>query len=736
MARPHPTTARRAVLSTLAAGLLAGGAAGEGRAQPVAFDGSELRLSTGLVSDTQTPGLAPGPDGGFFAVWFGALPEGDSGAHYRGFDAGGAPLAEARRVPSRTRFFGPDGGRPVTAGDPSAGFAILQWTSRGNDTILESVLYRPSGDLRSGPLELGEPVADRQPAAAALGGPAPHLVVVRGQDDADQAFSPSRLLVRRFTASGAAAGGELQVSGEVAELHDAAVAVAAGGGFAVAWTENEEDGPRRLLVRLFDVTDAPVGAAVPVSPFPGTFSGAALSPGPGDGLTAWFLARPPGEEDLTLWRREIGPDGLPRGGATAVVSGLGRFVTDRPAAAADPEGNALVVWSAQGALDTRTEVFARAYGPEGVPAGPPFRVNTGVAGAQEAPAVVATGPNRFVVAWRSEEDFDAPTEIHGQLLRVDPGRPVAAERPPVALSPDRVACDEARLRGLLERLSVAARGSDPPAPPGVVLSFTRSGDFAGVAYTDLGGGGGAESQLTFSTNPEETPLLRNPERLPLASVSLSRNPPSSNLVPAGTPGELRLVLDPTLPGGPVQNQQGLLVIDNVDGAAGTPASARPGRGLGPVITPCHDLFAADDVQVFRVLQKVLRAGAPGAATVEIAAYRGEEPGIFRIDVYPLGPRGESLGRLAAELVVEWTPDGQLWTGEIRLLPRCGDGLVRGCTSVARPAVLELVEPTFGAPEGPAPARVRLEASSGVDPPVTRRFAWRELLAGSTWLGTP
>lgn len=727
-------TARRIALCSLAAALVGGWPAGDARAQPVAFDGPELTLSSGLVSDSRSPGLAPGPDGGFFAAWHGALPDGPPGAHYRGFDAAGAPRGEARRARSTSPVFGRHRGQPVIAGDPAAGFAILQWTSAGNDSVLEMGLYRPSGDLRSGPFLLGEPVSENQPAAAALGGPAPHLLVVRGQDDADLASSPSRLFARRFTPSGAEVSGEIPVSGEVDRLLEAAVAIAPGGGFVVVWTEEDEVGPPRLLARGFGPGDQPLGPPEPVSPFPGVHRAVDVTAGPGDGFTVWYLATPPGG-DPTLWRREIAPDGRPRSPATEVAGGFQSLGAGGVDAAADGAGNALVAWSAQGELDTLTEVFARGYGPDGLPAGPPFRVNTGVAGSQEAPAVTAAATTRFVVAWRSEEDFDAPAEIRGQLLRVDGRRPGGDERAPVPLTPDRVACDEARLRGLLERFAVEERFDlDPPRQVRTVLSFTGSGDFAGVTYAVAGIG--RHRELAFSTNPEETPLLRNPARPPLASVSLARNPPSSDLVATGSPGELRVVLDPTLPTGTVQPEQALLTIDNVGGIPGTPASARPGRGLGPLVAPCHDLFAEDDVQVFRVLQRILHAEGPtGARAFETAVYRGEEPGLFRIDVYPLGERGESLGRLAAELTVEWTPDGRLWTGELRLRPRCGDGVVRGCTSVARPTALALVEPTFEPPDSP-PASVRLEASGGVDPPLERRFAWRDLLGDTTWLGTP
>ncbi|HEX6199412.1 MAG TPA: hypothetical protein VF150_04040, partial [Thermoanaerobaculia bacterium] len=89
MTSPYLFSHRGAALCLLGTVLLSGWPGGAAHAQPVAFDGPELLLSTGHISDTPAAGLAPGPDGGFFAVWHGSLPEGKFGAHYRAFDASG-----------------------------------------------------------------------------------------------------------------------------------------------------------------------------------------------------------------------------------------------------------------------------------------------------------------------------------------------------------------------------------------------------------------------------------------------------------------------------------------------------------------------------------------------------------------------------------------------------------------------------------------------------------------------
>ena len=118
---------------------------------------------------------------------------------------------------------------------------------------------------------------------------------------------------------------------------------------------------------------------------------------------------------------------------------------------------------------------------------------------------------------------------------------------PQSLTADEVLCDGFRLAGFLDRTTVQAPNGDKPL--GLNLTFTRSGDVAGIAYTG-NGPGTAEHHLWFSTNPEETTLLRNPARPQLSAVSLTRNQTNSDLVSAGTPDCVQRGARPDAPGEP------------------------------------------------------------------------------------------------------------------------------------------------------------------------------------------
>ena len=261
-------------------------------------------------------------------------------------------------------------------------------------------------------------------------------------------------------------------------------------------------------------------------------------------------------------------------------------------------------------------------------------------------------------------------------VSVTPSEPPPPPPPPGTLTAAQVACDAGRLAGLLDRLSASAPVS--AAGTGVNLGFTATGDFAGVAYT-LSAAGTAEHHLAFSTNPEETTLLRNPERPQLVSVSLTRNHLASDVVAADDAGRLRLTLNPTLSSAP--DPGGLLVIENVERAADLASAARPGRGLGPLVEACHADFDAQDVHLFRVLAKIARARVEGAKSYEIAVYRAPEPDTYRLDVYPLRGNGSGMGRFAVELRVGYDAAGALASGNLRTLPSCSGGQSAGCSTV-------------------------------------------------------
>jgi plastocyanin len=278
-------------------------------------------------------------------------------------------------------------------------------------------------------------------------------------------------------------------------------------------------------------------------------------------------------------------------------------------------------------------------------------------------------------------------------------------------------CDGQRLAGLLDRLEVQAPNTSKI--PGINLALTETGDFAGLAYTG-NGPGTPERHLAFSTNPEETTLLRNPTRPQLGSLSATRNDLNSDVVAPSHPELVRVSLNPTLASDPASSA--LLVIDN----ATLSSSARPGRGLAGVLARCEDGLTAADVFLFRVLTKIVRAEASGARSFEIALYRGPSAGTFRIDARPIGANGAPLGRISAELEADVALGVALGTGTLRVLPACTGGVTVDCTTLGAGAIM-LVKAVASGLFYPTPPPVRATAGGPAVP-----FLWSEMLQDTSW----
>ncbi len=287
------------------------------------------------------------------------------------------------------------------------------------------------------------------------------------------------------------------------------------------------------------------------------------------------------------------------------------------------------------------------------------------------------------------------------LALVAPG--AHAQPPGQELTPEQVLCNELQLERLLGRL--AASGP----MPSILVSYSDDGAlYDGLLVANqhaLGETLVPEHHLAFHLNPTIRDLLVNPRRPPLGQVALTREQSASTLVDPGDPGFLELSANPTLMADPPA--EGLLRINNLRSPEGAlAASTLPGRGLAldGLLTPCHDRFTIFDRRMFALLQRLVRAQAvlalPPSAFIEssldVAIFRGEAPGVYRLNAY--GSPGPPA--LAVELEVEADVAGRLLRGTLRMLPPCTAEGERGCSALSPPAAgdqvytLRLIRPLF------------------------------------------
>src|SRR5262245_10921529 len=94
-----------------------------------------------------------------------------------------------------------------------------------------------------------------------------------------------------------------------------------------------------------------------------------------------------------------------------------------PSLASDASGNFVVFWSGSGQDGSGYGIFGQRYDNLGGAQGNEFQINSFTNGAQQVPSAVATGTNRFVVAWQSDGQDGSGLGVFGQRYDFSGGGP-------------------------------------------------------------------------------------------------------------------------------------------------------------------------------------------------------------------------------------------------------------------------------------------------------------------------
>jgi hypothetical protein len=297
------------------------------------------------------------------------------------------------------------------------------------------------------------------------------------------------------------------------------------------------------------------------------------------------------------------------------------------------------------------------------------------------------------------------------LAGVSAPAPLSAQELTRTLTAAQVACNAGQLEKLLNRSYLT------PIRGGLLHSlYVTYNEYSfyeglGIARESDRFPTATETYLAFHMNPDVRPHLLNPERPPIGQVSLTREDSGSQLTTPLTYEAMVLQVNPLLnPGPPPWTDPGRLQINNLEQNPAYTyrvADVKPGRGLEQdgLLDPCHLRFTGFDRWVFSLLQRMLVITANtwlGGNTfvdypIKAAIFRGEDPHVFRIDIYPTNALVTG-NRLAVRLRIDWTPDGKLTTGFIEGLPFCTGPGQQGCTTSIQPEEVRvfLGKPVFNA----------------------------------------
>lgn len=275
--------------------------------------------------------------------------------------------------------------------------------------------------------------------------------------------------------------------------HNPTVAGNAAGDFLGTWLEVRDVASEGVFSRTFNATLTPFGNDFEVAPGapgdPPQFDGAAAADSQGNFVVVWASQA---DDQSVILAQRFDPQGNPLGAASAVALNPASSPSTpseiKPAVAAAPRGGFVVAWVSLvtgGEVPGPPRVMTRSFDATGAASGPAVQVSTGAALA-DRPSICVSATGRIHVAWTFTDEllpFQA-TPVGVVVRRLSPaGVPLGGEQV-VSPAADRET-SAAVACGHGNTYVVAWQTAQAPAASGsdiVVRRFTRLGRPVGAPF--------------------------------------------------------------------------------------------------------------------------------------------------------------------------------------------------------------------------------------------------------------
>lgn len=241
-----------------------------------------------------------------------------------------------------------------------------------------------------------------------------NFVVVWKEPNFTASRVSGRILARRFDAELKPVGQTFRINSVIGSTFDPAVAMDAGGGFAVTW-QQIIDNKRRLLVRLFDPSGTPLGAEIEVSEATSARGGAVSRADNGDTCVTWEEQAPGRHSSVFI--RTFDPLGAPLSDPVELgMGGPDTAIDDHrfPAVAAGADGRFFVAWSH--GIDTESVLLGQLVNRDATLSGERSTVLEDDA----SPSVSRGTDGGFLVSWIHE--ISGPEPLYGVSARLYDGQ--------------------------------------------------------------------------------------------------------------------------------------------------------------------------------------------------------------------------------------------------------------------------------------------------------------------------
>ncbi|MBI3409441.1 MAG: hypothetical protein HY040_13955 [Planctomycetes bacterium] len=374
--------------------------------------GPEFRVNTFVAGEQRTgeqvSSVMYGPKsaamdaaGNFVVVWSSDQQDGNGwGVYGQRFDASGTPLGTEFRVNTTTSG---DQERPTVAMASNGDF-VVAWSSLGQDSAdtwgVYAQRYNAAGVAQGTEFLVNTTTpGDQDDAALAMNAGGAFAIA---WSSAAQDGDGLGIYAQRFDAGGVRQGGEFRVNSTTAhDQYDPSLALAANGSFVVTWSSDRlAVAAPGLFAQRFDAAGVAQGPEFQVN---GTtlplqeHSAVATNPVTGDFVVTWSSWMQDGNQDGVFARR-FTPAGVPQG-AEFQVNTFTAYSQSLPDIAADASGNFVITWMSRNQDGNQNGVYAQAFAAGGTLVGVETRINTTTNGNQQYASLAMNGAGQCVVVW-------------------------------------------------------------------------------------------------------------------------------------------------------------------------------------------------------------------------------------------------------------------------------------------------------------------------------------------------
>lgn len=383
--------------------------------------GGEFRVNVFTSSFQVSPRAATAPDGSFVVVWSStgqagpAVTAGED-VYARRYTSAGVAIGDEFLVNTYTTN---NQRLPSIAMDDSGDFVIV-WHSMeqdGSEAGVYGQRYDALGVPQGGEFAVNQHTTSGQQFATVAMDSDGDFVVA--WESVVQDGSSYGVYARRYDAAGAPQGNEFLVPSTTAAVQAAAtVAMDDAGNFVVAWGSSQ-DGNYNIYARRFSAAGAALGGEFIVNGFLGDtqyFPWASMD-ADGDFVVVWQSA---GQDTsgYGIYGQRFNSAGVPVG-AEIPVNTFVPFDQDFPYVSMNDAGDFIVAWDSNNQDGDLFGSYAQVFRADGTRAGGEFRNNTFTTEDQSFPTVALADNGLFVVAWQSRFQDGSQHGIYAQRYELD-----------------------------------------------------------------------------------------------------------------------------------------------------------------------------------------------------------------------------------------------------------------------------------------------------------------------------